>query len=73
MNWKAEASTTAWKLSEWLKGLLWRLRDLYHPENLKQKGLIGSAVLLLVTALLIAILIGMRHVLEQGTRTIRRA
>ena len=73
MNWKAEASTTAWKLSEWLKGLLWRLRDLYHPENLKQKGLIGSAVLLLVTALLIAVVVGMYWSREPEPFDVRKA
>ncbi len=58
MNWKAEASTGAWKFSEWLKGLLWRLRGFYRPENLKQKGLIGSALLFLITALFIAAVVG---------------
>ena len=43
---------------ERLKSWLWRLRDLYHPANLKQKGLFGSLLLLLVTAFVIALLTG---------------
>jgi hypothetical protein len=58
MNWKEEAKTSAWKLTEWLKGGLWRLRELYHPDSLRQKGLFGSLLLLLVTALVIAVFVG---------------
>lgn len=71
MNWKSEASTGAWKFSEWIKGLWWRLRDLYHPENLKQKGLIGSALLLLVTVLLIAVVVGVFWSREPGPFDVR--
>ncbi len=73
MNWKAEASTLAWKLSEWVKGLLWRLRDLYHPDSLKQKGLIGSALLLLVTALVIAVVVGVFWSREPAPFDVRQA
>lgn len=43
---------------EGLKAWLWRLRDLYHPSKLKQKGLFGSLSLLLATALVIALFVG---------------
>ena len=43
---------------EWLKGQLWRLRDLYHPANLRQKGLLASLSLLLITALVVALFVG---------------
>lgn len=71
MNWKSEASTGAWKLSEWVKGSWWKLRDLYHPENLKQKGLIGSALLLLVTVLIIAVVVGVFWSREPGPFDVR--
>jgi hypothetical protein len=58
MNWKEQAKTSGWKLIEQLKSWLWRLRDLYHPANLKQKGLVSSLSLLLVTALVIALFVG---------------
>ncbi len=73
MNWKTEASTGAWKFGEWIKGLLWRLRDLYHPQSLKQKGLIGSALLLLVTALFIAVVIGIYWSSEPEPFEVRQA
>ena len=59
MNMNAQARTLAWRFSEWLKTLLWRLRDLYHPENLKQKGLLSTVLLFVTTALLVALLLGM--------------
>lgn len=43
---------------EQLKGWLWRLRDLYHPANLKEKGLASSVLLLLTAFLVIAGLVG---------------
>ena len=58
MNWKEQAKTSTWKLAEWLKGRVWRLRELYHPDSLRQKGLFGSLLLLLVTALVIAVFVG---------------
>ena len=73
MNWKAETNTSVWKFSEWLKGLWWRLRDLYHPENLKQKGLVGSALLLSLTALFIAAILGVFWSREPGPFNVREA
>ncbi len=58
MNWKAEIKTGVWKLTEWLKGLSWRLRETYRPENLKRKGLLGSVLLLTVAALVFATFVG---------------
>lgn len=37
---------------------LWRLKDLYHPANLKQKGLLWSALLTLATLLVLSALLG---------------
>lgn len=64
MNWKQKLQTTGWKAAEWLKGWVWRLRDLYHPSSFRQKGLFGSLALLLVTALVIAVFVGMYWSLE---------
>jgi len=58
MNWKTQARTAGWRLGEWIRGLFWRLRDLYHPDNLKQKGLIGSVVVLGTTGLLLLLVLG---------------
>lgn len=58
MNWKGRAQTAAWKSAEWLKGWLWRLRDLYHPSSFRRKGVLGSLLLLLATALVIAVFVG---------------
>ncbi|GMQ83406.1 MAG: DUF2333 family protein [Gammaproteobacteria bacterium] len=43
---------------ETLKGWLWRLGVLYQPKNLKQKGLVGAVVLLLLAALVVATVVG---------------
>jgi hypothetical protein len=51
MNRTGQARTLGWKIMERLKAWLWRLRDLYHPDSLKQKGWLGSAVVLLLTGL----------------------
>ncbi|GMQ87817.1 MAG: DUF2333 family protein [Gammaproteobacteria bacterium] len=58
MNWKDQARSTGWKLMETLKGRLWRLGVLYQPKNLKQKGLVGAVVLLLLAALVLATVVG---------------
>jgi len=50
--------TAGWNSAEWLKGWLWRLRDLYRPSSLRQKGLFGSLLLLLTTALVVAVFVG---------------
>lgn len=72
MNWQADTKTGAWKLSEWLKGLLWRLREAYRPENLKQKGLVGSLLLLLIAALVISIFVGIYWSREPGPFDVRQ-
>jgi hypothetical protein len=58
MNWKEQARAKGWALMESLKGWLWRLGALYHPKNLKQKGLVGTVALLLVAAMAIAVVVG---------------
>ena len=58
MNWKDQARSKGWKWIEAIKGRLWRLGMLYHPKNLKQKGLAGAAALLVVAALAVAVVIG---------------
>jgi len=58
MNWKEQVRSTVWKLMESVKGRLWRLGALYHPKNLKQKGLVGAAALLLLAVLVIALVVG---------------
>lgn len=58
MNWKEQARAKGWKLMESLKGWLWRLGALYHPKNLKQKGLVGAMALLLLAALTVAVVVG---------------
>jgi hypothetical protein len=58
MNWKEQARVKGWKLVESLKGWLWRLGALYHPKNLKQKGLVGAVALLLLAAVAVAVFVG---------------
>jgi len=58
MNWKDEVRSKGWKWIESLKGWLWRLGVLYQPKNLKQKGLVGAAGLLLLAALVVATVVG---------------
>jgi hypothetical protein len=72
MNYTARAKTLAWRFGEWIKSLLWRLRDLYHPNNLKQKGLIGTIVLFTLTALVIAVLLGMYWSRQPGEFDVRQ-
>ena len=50
--------TSLWKTAEWFKGWAWKLGRLYHPANLKQKGLLASTGLLFVAALVIFIVLG---------------
>ena len=72
MNWKERARTAVWKITEWLKAWLWRLRDLYHPDNLKQKGWFGSLVLLLATVLVIAVFLGVYWSREPDSFDVRQ-
>jgi hypothetical protein len=58
MNWKDQLTTATGKFARSFKDWLWRLGRLYHPANLKERGLLLSALLLLVTALLIAVAVG---------------
>ncbi|HHH43285.1 MAG TPA: DUF2333 family protein [Gammaproteobacteria bacterium] len=58
MNWKEQVRGTLWRWAESFKGWLWRLGALYHPKNLRQKGLVGAAALLLLAALFIALVVG---------------
>lgn len=67
-----QARTWGWRFSEWIRGGLWQLRNLYHPENLKQKGLIGSSVLLATTALVIALVLGIYWSREPGEFDVRQ-
>jgi hypothetical protein len=73
MNLKARARTSVWKILEWIKGWLWRLRDLYHPDSLKQKGVFGSLLLLLATALGMAVFVGWYWSQEPGPIDVRQA
>ncbi|HFD80897.1 MAG TPA: DUF2333 family protein [Gammaproteobacteria bacterium] len=52
------AGSGAWRLVESFKALLWRLKELYHPANLKQRGLFQSTLLLLAAALVIVLALG---------------
>lgn len=58
MNWQDKARTSLWSLAEWGKARLWKLGALYHPQNLKKKGLIGSAITFMLTAVLLAAAVG---------------
>ena len=58
MNWKDQARSRVWQLAESFKGWLWRLGAVYHPKNLRQKGIIGASALLLLAALVIALVAG---------------
>jgi hypothetical protein len=57
---------------EWLKAWLWRLRDLYRPDSLKRKGWFGSLLLLLLTALIIAVFVGWYWSREPGPFDVRQ-
>lgn len=72
MNWKAGLKTRLWNISESLKGMAWRLRDLYRPDRLRQKGLLGSALLLLTTALVIAVVVGIYWSRPPGAFDVRQ-
>ncbi|TCK17244.1 hypothetical protein DFR30_0466 [Thiogranum longum] len=50
--------TALWKTAEWFKGVAWKLASLYHPANLKQKGLLASAGLLIAAALVFSLALG---------------
>jgi len=71
MEWKERLKLSAWKLGELVKGWLWRLRDLYHPDSFRRKGWAGSALLLLATALVLAILLGWYWSREPGSFDVR--
>lgn len=58
MTFTDRVQTTAWKIAEWFRSLTWKLASLYHPANLKQKGLLASAGLLLAAALVFSLLLG---------------
>ncbi len=73
MDLKERARTSVWRILEWLKAWLWRLRDLYHPDSLKQKGLFGSVLLLLATALMVAVFVGWYWSQEPGPVDVRQA
>jgi len=71
MSWTQQARTTAWKFAEYLKSGLWRIRDLYHPANLKRKGLWASLSLLVITALIVLSLVGWYWSHEPGPIDVR--
>ncbi len=50
--------TALWKTAEWFKGWTWKLASLYHPANLKQKGLLASAGLLVAAAMVFSLVLG---------------
>jgi hypothetical protein len=50
--------TALWKTAEWFKGWAWKLASLYHPANLKQKGLLASAGLVFAAALVFSLVLG---------------
>lgn len=58
MTFTDRVQTAAWKIAEWFRSLAWKLASLYHPANLKQKGLLVSAGLLLAAALVFSLLLG---------------
>jgi hypothetical protein len=58
MTFVGRVQTSLWKVAELFKGLAWKLCSLYHPANLKQKGLLVSAGLLFAAALVFSILLG---------------
>ncbi|HHJ15659.1 MAG TPA: DUF2333 family protein [Gammaproteobacteria bacterium] len=72
MNWKDQVRGRVWRLAEAFKGWLWRLGAVYHPKNLKQKGIIGASVLLLLAALVIAVLAGVFWSLEPDAFDVRQ-
>lgn len=58
MTFTDRMQTALWKSAEWFKGRAWKLGRLYHPANLKQKGLLASGGLLFAAALVLSILLG---------------
>ncbi len=58
MKFTDRAQTALWKTAEWFKSQAWKLGSLYHPANLKQKGLLASAGLLLAAALVFSLVLG---------------
>jgi hypothetical protein len=58
MTYTDRIQTSLWKTAEWFKGWAWKLAGLYHPANLKQKGLFASAGLLFAATMVLAIVIG---------------
>jgi hypothetical protein len=58
MNWREETRGATRKVGESVKRLGWRLRDLYHPANLRQRGWLYSSLLMLVTVFVILAAIG---------------
>ena len=73
MNWKDQARSKGWKWIESLKGWLWRLGLLYQPKNLKQKGLVGAAGLLLLAGLVVATVMGWYWSREPSTFDVHQA
>ncbi len=58
MTFTDRVQTAVWKTAEWFKGRAWKVASLYHPANLKQKGLLASAGLLFAAALVFSLLLG---------------
>jgi len=58
MKFTDRAQTALWKTAEWFKSQAWKLGSLYHPANLKQKGLLASVGLLFAAALVLSLVLG---------------
>lgn len=67
------------KITDWLSQLLdlaarglGRLKQLYHPRTLKEKGLIWSGALILVTYLIVTLILGMYWSREPDTFNVQQ-
>jgi len=58
MKFTDRMQASLWKIAEWFKSRAWKLGSLYHPANLKQKGLLASAGLLFAVALVFSVVLG---------------
>jgi len=72
MKFTDRVQASLWKTAEWFKGWAWKLGSLYHPANLKQRGLLASAGLLFAAAMVFSIFVGWYWSQEPGSFDVRQ-